>query len=312
MKSQFSNFSAFRTCNMKQTSLADKLDGTLKVFEIFGLQLFSLRSVFTKAAGQQWTSFRIIYFIVLCTICFVFGCLILLTSFSTEKVTTKNVLSVFYLQLLNYFFLTALGSSLIQSAISMKNIQRVFISSQEISNICEKDFSVVMKFGELRKSTLKKICVMVITAIAASCATVYAQFDNAEEFELLNTSIVTTFLSMIVCKFSFFVDLVNLQIRHVEELFVLIFKAKPTQTYEKVYRIDVMEKRGKEELRKLTTVWKIYIKVSENASIINRSMGLTILLVVVIAIMVVTYAVYDVCLAIMDDSGVQLGKIRIF
>lgn len=293
---------------MKQSTLAEELDGTLKIFEIFGLQFFSLKSVFAKASGQQWTIFRIIYFIFLCTTCFVFGCLILITSFLTEKVTTKNVLTVFYLQLLNYYFLTALVSSLIQSAISTKHIQRVFISSQEISNISEKDFNVAMKFGELRKSTLKKICVMVVIAIVATCATIYAQFDNAQEFELLNTSLLTTLLSMIVCKFSFFVNLVNLQVRHIEELFVLIFQAKPSQTYGKVYRNDVMEKPGKQELRKLTTVWKIYIKVSKNASIINRSMGLTILLVVVIAIMVVTYAVYDVCLAIMDDSQAQLGK----
>lgn len=78
---------------MKESLLADELDGCLKFFEIFGLQFFSLKSVFEKNS-RQWAIFQIAHLIVFCAICFLLGFSIIYASVFSDKVTTENVLTV--------------------------------------------------------------------------------------------------------------------------------------------------------------------------------------------------------------------------
>lgn len=290
---------------MKRSRLVDELDGCVKLFEIFGMQFFSLKTIFIKDY-KHWSTYRIIYFIILCASCLAFGCLFIAQTIAV-KVTTENILTTFFFQLINYLFLSAFASNFIRSAIFSEDIRQFFLTSHKISDICEKELKKTFNYAELRKTITKKIRNIIAISVAAAVATFYTQFTNLE-IELFVATGLIIFLTVTACRYSFFVIFVNFQLHYIEDIFCSTFQIKYAPTYGKVYRIEVNANPEKDELQKMKIIWKMYIKVCENVSTINKSMGITMLFVVVIELMVITYTLYDVCLAILDDSQAQLSK----
>lgn len=115
-------FSALLPVTMKQSLLVDKLSGVLLNFEIFGMQFFSLKSFSQKDSRQQWSIFRIVHIAFFCAIAVGFTFLIINGTIQLGKVTSKNVLTIFYLHLVYNIILAAFLIGFVQSVICTKII----------------------------------------------------------------------------------------------------------------------------------------------------------------------------------------------
>lgn len=291
---------------MKRSSLVDELSGVLLVFEIFGLQFFSLKSVFLKKSGRKWLILRMVHISVFCALGFGFAYSVIRGSFDIEKITRKNVLTIFYLHLVNNGYVLAILTSLVQSIYFIKETKEFFKNSQEISEICFRNFNISMDFKQFRSSSFRKIWVTLIFVFLMFVVHIKAMKIPSEE---MNSMVIALFLcifnSMIACKYSFYVSFVNFQLSYLEKLLSVTFESKPWKNIVEISLIEVVKKPVKECLRKLNKIWQVYNKIYENGSIVNKSNGLTMLVALIVYVMIITYEGYEMCVSLMDVTHLQ-------
>lgn len=297
---------------MKQSKGIEELNGCLRIFEIFGMQFFSLNSVFQRKSAKHWSIWRIIHFGVFCAIGLGCACSVIHSSFNLEKVTTKNVLSIFFLHLVNHGYVLAVFASLVQSAFFVRETKQFFLNSQEIAEICYKHFNIEMNFRKFRYSSFRKIYFTLVFILLTFLGHLKARGIPIDEIKLamILALILATSNLMIACKYSFYVSFINFELSHVEKLLRLTFETKPSPYIIKVSSVEFAKNPAREHLRKLNKMWLIYNKICENESIVNRSNGMAILLTLIVSVMILTYQGFEFCVSLMNGAQFQntIGK----
>lgn len=102
---------------------------------------------------------------------------------------------------------------------------------------------------------------------------------------------------MIFIKFIFYVCLVNYQLRFLHKILQLSFKKKSASSKKvKAVQSDLV-------MKKLLVVRKVYNKISENGVIVNKTIGFTMMLLLLETVMIITYVGYEICRNSLDNSS---------
>lgn len=288
------------------------LHACLTPYEIYGLQYFSLKESLDKNFKDLTPFSRKIYFTILFTVSLMLGGgVIVLSSVLSEKVSKKNVLTLLYSEFINYTAFVALWVGLAESFASTTQIKKLFANSKSIIESCYHDLNVTMSFSNVRKSAWKRLLAMgVIFLLAQSTFTL--RNKEVDEGLIVDIAVVVTFVTfflVVINKFVFYVCFINFQLEFVNKILQNELACHLKQLNIKVYCLDTKSHKMKVEnkiITKLQAIWRIYDKIQENASLVNKSLGISMFLTLMNLIMGMAYYGFAFCAAAMGDTSEDL------
>lgn len=243
------------------------LDGCLFVFEFFGLQYFSLKLALRENFKDRISFSRKMFFTFLILFTTLLGCLSMIATSFSQKVTTKNVLTLVYSQSTTYFFFIAIWISLVQSLVSTCHLKKLFMNSKEIAESCYDEFGATMCFEAIPRSMRKRYAVETFAFIIVYSVNGYCKYltNQLDLFWAFLSIIHSSFFIIVVNKFLFYVCLINFQLKFIEKLLVSARFLKIGPPNKKIYFLsdcDLPLKRSGKS--KYQAVFKMYNKILEN------------------------------------------------
>lgn len=252
------------------------LNGYLKLYEIFGLQFFSLKVAVEKNYTHQFSIYRTAYFLVLLALASNLGYNLLIHTFQSE-VTSKNILTMMYSQWLNYFIFMTHFANFVQSFKSTGNILEFLKNSEKIADLCHEKFKLKMNFTNVRKAAWRQFFVVMAFFFLILGASIYLKSDNAFVFvaEFILYGILLGLPMLTTTKFIFYVCFVNYQLRFLQKVLLLSVEGNNMKPKSALHNMNNFE-RSNEIIEKLLVACKIYRKIKRNSMIINSCTGLII------------------------------------
>lgn len=279
--------------------MEDALNSFLFVFELMGLQYFSLVHDNLK---DRPTSFRTAFMIVIVTlISTILFCYLLFVPLKAEIITSKNVLNFAIKHSMALGLLLVVYTSLIQSYISTRSIKKVYLNTKDIVRISFREFNMPVDFNLIKRAARKSFLLMSLFLV-----TVHITLSIRKVNSLLNaldsafSLFAIFFLLMIVYKFVFYVAMVNNQLLLMRDLLRGIFKNIITKPFNLTSSEIVA--LTEDPLRKFRAARKIYNLIYDNAALINDSNGLTILILLISIVITLTASGYEIFISIVGNS----------
>lgn len=296
---------------MKVKKIEEELNRCLILFEYTGLQYFSLKSLTQSNVDSRPSILRTIYMLVLFVFVNAMAVSYILLDHSAVKgaLTSKNVIMFVVKHSMNVAMVIILSVSFVQSYTSTRHIKKVYLNTKEIARLCS-EFKLDIDFKQIRNDAWKRVAVMIsfIFLMHGSVMLAHRNSPNST-LQLLLGILPIFFLLMIVYKFVMYVDMVNSQLRLLERLFMDVFQYQPIKILENGINVQLKHvepsKPFNEILNKLRVVWKIYNVIFDNGSLINDSLGLTVLTLLIGLVIALTVSGYEVFVTIVGGRPVQ-------
>lgn len=278
--------------------MEDALNNFLFVFELMGLQYFSLVNDNLK---DRPTALRTAFmFVIITLISTLLLCYFSFVPLKEEIITSKTVLNFAIKHSMGVGLLLVVYTSIIQSYISTRSIKKVYLNTKEIVRIVYREFNVPVDFNLIKRAARKSILLMslflVTVHIVLAIKTVKSLLNAIDSvFSLF----AVFFLLVIVYKFVFYVAMVNSQLLLMRDLLRGVFKnfiTKPNfTTSSEIARLT------EDPLKQFRAARRIYNLIYENASLINSSNGLTILILLISIVITLTASGYEIFISIVGN-----------
>jgi hypothetical protein len=280
----------------------------LNIFELLGLQYFSLRELTVDNLKKRPTFLRAIFMLILVTIV----CSLMIFVVNSDnpevegKVTAKNVVMFAIKRSFNLGMILVCCSSIVQSFVSTKKIKKVFMNIRQVVKIVQSEFDVCVDFKRFKISALKKLWFLLIffATIHASVTLVYWNEENLFIRTFLG-AIPVVFLLIVVYKILFFIALINYQLELLSEIVKDIFQYHPIKIIENINFHLTSVKTVEDPLEKLRSARKIFNIIFESGALINSSNGFTILIMLITLVISLTVSGYEVFIIIVGGLPIK-------
>lgn len=194
------------------TTLEDELNHCLVIFEVMGLQYFSLKRLSCDGLKDHKRLHRFLYMVFLLAFINSISVFYIVKDIPLVQgdVTAKNVLMFAIQNSINVGMVLVAVVSLIQSYSKTRIDKKMFLNTKEMTMISNKEFNTCIDFKKIRKSAFRKISKFLVFFVTTQ-ATV--MIYDAQFFIYMIGVLPVLFLLMVVLKFSFHVDfMVNCQL----------------------------------------------------------------------------------------------------
>ena len=257
-----------------------EIGGSLFLFEVLGLQCFSLKHLKPENVDKRPNILRTIYmFLLFCSLCaFTVGYVSHDRALTLQKKEPKYFLVFIIKNSMSVGLILVVFTSFVESYRSTKNIKKIFLNAKEITKACFNKFNVVVDFKKSKKGSWKRVLKGIIFLVILQFFVIISNvlFSRDGSFVVLFQLFPSTYLLMIVFKYVFYVGMVNNQLEELKELLVNTFKQQESEIIENGKSITVLSTM--DPLCKLRACWRIYNIIYENGLLINESQGLTVLM----------------------------------
>lgn len=282
---------------MKSNNIADELNGCLVINEVIGIQYFSLKRSLKENFQEKTTVVQKFGFLVYLVAFLVLGVVVVKKTALEEKISSQNVLSRIYQMVNSYSFFVFIITSLIQSYATTNHLKKFFKNTKDLADWSSTEFDKNMNFAVFRKTFVKwflSINLLYLTALGGLVCKITSSVS--ESVPMFIFGIFSSFVLLNVFKFFFYVCFINFQLEHVEKLLQSTFQPQRGQKIGKIFILKVKEKfeiPANCVMHQLLVVWKMYNKIRDNASLVNKSTGLTMMFALVNSIMTFIYSGYE-------------------
>ncbi|CRK88195.1 CLUMA_CG001976, isoform A [Clunio marinus] len=292
-------------------SMEEDLNNCVQIFEIVGLQFFSLKSIADKNFMDRPSTGRKVFVIVLIVVITFMTILFLSKNdrINTKNVTAKNVVMFSIRNFMNVGLIFVVCSSIIQSYLTTHKAKIYFKNVKEISKILENEFGVVSNFKDIRNQTWKRF---LLSFLFYNIVHITNGIFTKDLQDFLNKSlgiIPLLYLWMFTFKFVFHVKLINHQLKTLQKMLQNIFKYQPLKIIDAVNipQISIIKpmKPSLDLLRHLQGLRKIYNIIYANSILVNECFGITILVLlcnIIIALTVCGYETFIFMLGELENS----------
>lgn len=302
---------------MKAPTMEEELNSFFVVFELMGLQNFSLKSLTAENAKTRPAIVRLIYFVIL----FLLNTFIMTTFFFhdeigiQEEVTAKNVLMYAIQHSMNFGLIMVLLTGLVQSFTSTCGTKRIFLNFKEIIKQVQQEFGIVIDFSRIRKASWRRLSVMLIFYGISHVTTFLSQISSASGIVPFILGIFPiVFLLMIVYKYIFYVGMVNHQLQFLRKMLADIFKLQSSKATDISLRMNQINyvMSPDDPMRKLRAIRTIYNLIYENGAAINDGNGLTMLTLLICLVTSLTVSGYQIFVLIVGGlpKDGAMGKLE--
>lgn len=284
-----------------------------RIFELFGLQYFSVKTVLNEGVPRRLPYLRGIYMLFLLLL--YSGALsIYLISTQNElnlHVTAKTILTYAIQHSMKIGMFLVILVSLLQSFLSTNKMAQIYDNVRKIVVIVAEDYKINCDFKKIkRKLTRDAILLVVFFAITQISLLVLTSQTMQESIYQMCYLIVIFLLLLIAFKFVFYVQIVNNHLKELNKLLEGIFNIQPARTIEdfNVNLIPVKVSKITDDIfKKFLSAKKIYNILYENGSLLNESMGITMLIVLIILVISLTASGYQIFVILV--AGTEKDKI---
>lgn len=297
---------------MKSSNIADELNGCLVIYEITGLQYFSLKNIFKDKSRKRTFCRKIVFCFYLVTyLTFLF---IALPSapFVNSSMTSQNVILVLFRIIRSLSKLVGYLTFLIQSYVSTENVKKFFLNTQLIAEWSHQNFHIEIIFSKFRRDAWYRFFAVNLYWALPYCGIIYVNSRSLGETVYMAVfAIFYVGISLaIATKNIFFILLLNFQLRHLEKLLQSVFQPEYDLIVGKVYDLTIEDNKSEDgDMKQLLIVWKIFNKISENADLINKSMDASVIFVLINAVMALLTSGYELVTSFVSSRTENaLGK----
>lgn len=284
---------------MKLPSMEEELNSSLVIFELMGLQYFSLKQLSKENQNDRPTVVRTIYMVVLLVLVSTLMLVFIWTNnnMAQEHITAKNVLMFMVQNSMNVGLFLVVCTSLIQSFMSTRLVMKIYFNIKDMLHLYLQEFGDVVDFKKVRRASLKRVFTMLTFFFITHGSTTFISMKSYDDVVImLIGAIPLFFLLMVVFKFIFYVEMVNSQLKFLNEILMKVWTCQSTKFIDNIYFQVTKVKSVKtfeDPLRKLRVLRRIYNIIHENGNLINDSNGLTILTMLVCLVAALTASGYE-------------------
>lgn len=303
---------------LSKTSQAVKMDPVVKylghcglIFQIFGFQYFSVKSL---ASSNQTIFPSLAYTLYFILVLFVLMGQMVTFGYTNKIFDTKETLSV--KTILNYFVQTSIFLSLvllicvslIQSYVTTPLTKKFYLNCIKISEMSFSDFRHPINHRQIRNGTFQYFFFIIFLFIASQYILYIYEELNVIPLNLpikFFFFVPMFFLVTVAFKFIFFVRLINVHLETVEKLTTEILKT--TLNFES-FNLSVKAVRPihfDAMAIKINKLRRIYNVIYENADILNRSMGASLLAITSVVLVFVTGSGFHIFLTIVGKRSIE-------
>lgn len=277
-------------------NMFQELNSCLVIFELIGFQFFSLKALNQTNHKDRPTTLRTIYMMTILVLLAIKMYFFIVMGIdiqkSNVKITAKNVVMLAIQRFMDFGLVLVIFTNLIQSFVSTRSIKMVFLNVKEIVQLAKNEFSFVVNFEKIRFATWKRFYIMLIGVGTFHSITAYLMFHNNQTIIPMLAAVVPVFfLIMIVYKFVFYVGMINNQLEFLAKLLENIFVRKSSKIVDNFPKKHV---KFDDPIRKLRAARQIYNFIYHNSTLINDSLGLTILVLLAVLVTSLTACGYKI------------------
>lgn len=246
------------------------IENCTKVFQLFGLQCFSLKSLNSKAKRHSPSAWHKIYLVtIFISFSASIGCWIKVNYEHEDNVSANSLDSIMKNMITGLIILTT-ASSLFVSYWKYLEMLDFYRKSQIVSSLCLMEFNYNTNFRQLKIVLLQVLWLFAFSIGSINCLFVTGVFfyENEGFYRVLISLIPVLFTNISVLRFGFHVQIVNFHLKSLQYLM--------SQQFSKSLMDKIMKKNNPR--RKILAMRKIYTLVSKMAKNVNSSLGFTVLL----------------------------------
>lgn len=288
------------------------------IFEVLGLQYFSLNSLTLKNLKDHPSWFRRIHVILTVIVTFLLACYFIILNSDLDvdpnKLTAKNVMTFAIQNTMDVGLIVVFCASFIQAYASTKKIKKIYVNFKEIAQLSQQEFKTTFDFKKLKWHLLKRLFIVVsFFLFLHSFASVIKVKTSKDSFEMLMGGLLLFFLIITSFKYVFYVIMINEQLRFLEKIIQGFVETRPISTIDSLQFQIVNPKPYKSfdnSLLKLIASRKIYNKIYASGNLVNESHGFMILCSIVNLVITLTaqgYKTFVIAVSGMD-SHKMIGK----
>lgn len=266
------------------------LSDCVTLFQIFGYQYFSLKSIFVKQNFKGASPWNAIYFALSLT---VISCLGILNAWLSSKdsfqseLTAKTALSVIIQQLFQVGLILIYCVSSVQSFTSTSRMKKFFTNSIEISEIYRRSFHL-MDHSRIRSKVFGLFAAVSVFIVFMNILLHFVEGENPVTKTVLSIILLVYHAAGII-KIVFLFKLVSFHLSFLNKsLDSMTTKTLDLNLFTKSMRSNNLQI----VCFKIKNLRKIYNIVLENSEIINSSCGLTLLTIFSMMIVAVSAFCY--------------------
>lgn len=285
-----------------------ELNSCLVIFEMTGLQHFSLKSLTKENAKDKISKARTVGAVTMLLFLSTFMAFFVYSdnAAAVKTVTAKNVLMFVIQNSMNVGLILVVWTSLIQSYLTTRSVKKIFLNVKDFSQHCYYDFNICINFQQIKKSAWKKMSLITLFFSTVHGTSAYFQAKTlTDTVPMLFAAIPTFFLLVVTFKFVFYVDMVNSQLNYLNE--ILLNCNNVSKMVEKLHfnAIPVAPVKDSSSMRKLRAARKMYNIIYESAALINNSNGLSFLVLLMDSVVALMASGYEVFVIIIGDQSVD-------
>ena len=320
----FTKFSSFETSKQSLWTIKaraslnmEELNSSLIIFELMGLQYFSLKLLTLKNASERPSITRTVYMlvvlVVMTAIAFWFVTTEAVLKNEAENLTAKNILTFAIQHSLNFGFTLVIVSSVVQSFVTNSKVKKIYLNIREVADIAQESFNVKVNFTAIKRTLSRKLKILVVSFLSLQLTIFFIKSEPRPDVVAMLVGIIPMmYLLMVAYKFVIYVSMVNSQMKFVLKLIEEVFKEPPIpiKTVDAININFMHAKRiNKNEypMRKLLAVRRIFNLIYDNGKLINESNGFTILIVLIDLVIAITASGYKVFVIIL--GGMPMADI---
>lgn len=298
---------------MKIPQMEKELNNCLVIFELTGLQYFSLKTLTKENADEKISTLRKVgafFLLVLLSgfmICFIYSG----NSTTIKTVTAKNILMFVIRNSMNVGLLLIVLTSLTQSYSTTRSTKKIFFNIKEMTEICCREFNICVDFKRIKKAAWKKISVILLFfGTVHGMSTFFQAKDFTDALPMLLSAVPTLFLLVVAFKFVFYVDMINSQLTFLDGIIKNLICNQPSKFVDSIsFRIIpvVPEKQlySSDTMRKLRVTRKMFNLIYENGIMTNSSNGLSILVLLIDLVISFLASGYEVFVIVIGDQSLD-------
>jgi hypothetical protein len=286
------------------------------IFQVFGHHYFPIRSLsYTNQhefPSWSYTAYFGIVFVTLTTL------MVMVATFAAsdevgETLSAKTVLNQAVQHSMYIGLILIICVSLIQSFVSTPLTKKFYLNCLKIARMCKNDFHHTVNYLRLRNNAFRYLLLTTLLLLVTQSAVYF--FDKIFFREKFWPTCIAVspllFLNATAFKFIFFVKLVNFHLEIVDDLIQEIFN-RPLFERLKLHVTLVQPKTTSVMELKVRNLRRIFNIVRENSEIVNRSMGVTVLIITAVMVIVITASGYRMFLTIVGRLPVEKAGGKIY
>lgn len=287
----------------------EELNNYLIVFEILGLQYFSLKSLFKvdtkKTKSPSW--FRLLYMIFTIIVSFIILRLYgNISGLGLIKALHQNSIIALAVQnIMVLAFIFAITISIIHAYITTKKTKQIFVISSKIKKLCMEAFGKSVDVKALKKKLFRRTRSMAMYFSLFHLLMLVCDQDSLP-VSVLVTALKNFILITLSFRLIFYTSLVNEHLNFLEEMVQELFPSPPIKIIDNIHLHLTFGKTATIKdtpLKKIMVARKMYCNLIEITNLVNETVGLSIFLLFISLVITMTSGGYRFFVASMGGPG---------